>query len=373
MHEPTRLWLFAPIVAAWLVWAAPIHAQQPPKTATGSDHETQDREAESGGNTGATAPADGGAASSESSAAAPRSPEETREARERFDHGLELYRDGDYDIALIEFERAYELVPDYRVLYNIAQVSVMLGHYARARLALEQYLREGDTAISPERRTSVENDLTMLNSRTASLLVASNIDGAEILVGEEVIGKTPMSSPALLDAGTHTVTVRLSGYLPTSKRLTLAGRDAAQVELELRPVPVKERERIVVEKRVETETGDRSSAPPSLVWAGWIATGALATGAAVTGVLGLNAAGELETLQNDPEAKRRELTDTEGRASSLFLAADLLGAAALLTGGATLYFTVFRSASETPPNHEKDRAAAALGLSLGGVQVAGRF
>jgi hypothetical protein len=362
--------LLGPIVAGWIVCSDPAGAQQTAQAATST---APPSEAESGADDRSKAAASSDATTHDSSAAAKRSPEQLREARERFDHGLELYRDGDYDIALIEFDRAYELVPDYRVLYNIAQVSVMLGNYTRARLALEQYLREGDTAISPDRRASVEKDLTMLSGRTATLLVTSNVQGAEVLVGEEIIGKTPMSSPALLDAGTHTVTVRLSGYLPASKRLTLAGRDAAELTLELRPVPVKERERIVVEKRVETEPSERATTTPSLVWAGWIATGALAAGAAVTGVLGINAASELETLQDDPEAQHRELQDTEERARSLFLAADLLGAAAVLTGGATLYFTVFQSTPESPPDHDRASMGPTRRLSVNGVQILGRF
>src|SRR5688572_14005202 len=36
------------------------------------------------------------------------------EARRRFDRGVRLYAEGDYPLALIEFERAYELVSNYR-------------------------------------------------------------------------------------------------------------------------------------------------------------------------------------------------------------------------------------------------------------------
>src|SRR5690606_15305964 len=37
-------------------------------------------------------------------------------AAEHFERGIELYREGSLDAALVEFERAYESVPDYRVL-----------------------------------------------------------------------------------------------------------------------------------------------------------------------------------------------------------------------------------------------------------------
>src|SRR5688572_21286235 len=81
----------------------------------------------------ATAPAD--PAPAEPAAPEP-SAEAKQEARERFNQGLALFEDGDYGLALIEFERAYAVVPDYRVLYNIAQVNIQLGRYAKARHAL---------------------------------------------------------------------------------------------------------------------------------------------------------------------------------------------------------------------------------------------
>jgi Flp pilus assembly protein TadD len=44
------------------------------------------------------------------------------EARERFDRGLELFNDGDNPGALAEFKRAFELIPNSVVLYNIGLV-----------------------------------------------------------------------------------------------------------------------------------------------------------------------------------------------------------------------------------------------------------
>lgn len=89
-----------------------------------------------------------------------------REAKERFDRGLVMYREGDLQLALLQFERAHELVPIYRVLYNIAQVQQQLRMYARAVVTLERYLRDGGEDIPPERRAAVERDLASLRPRT---------------------------------------------------------------------------------------------------------------------------------------------------------------------------------------------------------------
>src|SRR5262245_54376929 len=88
----------------------------------------------------ATPPSSTAPASASPSPGAGPSPEVVTEAKQRFDRGLELYAEGEYPLALIEFTRAYELVPNYRVLYNIGQVCIQLGQYANARRALEEYL-----------------------------------------------------------------------------------------------------------------------------------------------------------------------------------------------------------------------------------------
>src|SRR5262245_61950348 len=59
-----------------------------------------------------------------SAAPAQPTPEILAEAKQRFDRGYELYEEGEYPLALIEFNRAYELVPNYKVLYNIGQVCI---------------------------------------------------------------------------------------------------------------------------------------------------------------------------------------------------------------------------------------------------------
>src|SRR5687768_2725567 len=100
-----------------------------------------------------------------------------KEAAERYQRGLSIYAEGEYLLALVEFERAYQLSPDYRVLYNIGQVRVQLGRYAKAREALEQYMEQGGDAISADRKREVTADLEMLKMRTARLNIVTSEEG----------------------------------------------------------------------------------------------------------------------------------------------------------------------------------------------------
>ena len=81
-------------------------------------------------------------------APAPPSAEVLKEAGERYARGLSLYGDGEFLLALVEFERAYQLSNNYKVLYNIGQVRIQLGRYAKAKEALEEYLKIGGSSLS---------------------------------------------------------------------------------------------------------------------------------------------------------------------------------------------------------------------------------
>ena len=75
--------------------------------------------------------------------AAPAESAKLDDAQRRFQRGIELYKESDFDAALVEFKRAYELVPSYKILYNLGQVSYQRHDYASALRYFRQYLEEG--------------------------------------------------------------------------------------------------------------------------------------------------------------------------------------------------------------------------------------
>src|SRR5688572_24519815 len=77
------------------------------------------------------------------------------EAKSRYKAGLTLYDDGAFDAARVQFERAYELAPSYRILYNIGLVYKQLNEFVGSLKALEKYLTEADDEVPPERREEV--------------------------------------------------------------------------------------------------------------------------------------------------------------------------------------------------------------------------
>ena len=304
--------------------------------------------------------------SAEAATAAAPSPEAVAEAGQRYDRGLKLYSEGEYRLAVIEFERTYELVPDYRVLYNIGQVRIQLGDYARARLALERYLKDGAGQIAPQREAAVKGDLDMLEGRTATLRIQVNVAGAEVLVDGETVGTAPLPEPILMNAGDHTVEVRKAGYRPRQLRRTLAGKDAGELSVELDEIQLAPSTPVVVVP--STPVAPRRNMTP--VVAGWATTGALTAGAIVTGILGLKAADKLDQMKEDAPAHGPDLDSQKNKAKMLMITGDALGAAAVVAGSISLYLTL---RTPGPASAHRDTASLGLAFTPSEVRLVGRY
>jgi hypothetical protein len=267
--------------------------------------------------------------------AAPAGANVEEDAAVRFKQGLKLFDDGDYTLALVEFERAYQLAPNYRALYNIALVNAQLGRYAAAKRALEQYLRDGGAAVAPERQAQVRSRLAELKLRTATLDVSTNVPGAEILLDGKPLEVSPLHGPVLIDAGEHTLRTSAEGYEPLLRTLTLAGADAAVVHFDL------------------VATRRASRAPPlgrrQLFVPGLIGTGALAAGAIASGIVMLSARSSLTSLQNTPGSSPQSRSSAASEVNTAALVADVLTGLTVVAGGVSLYLSLRWDSSPRSP------------------------
>jgi hypothetical protein len=257
------------------------------------------------------------------------------------------------------------------VLNTIGQVRIQLGRYARAYEALTQYMTEGGDAIEPERRAAVQKDIDMLAERTAKLLVTTNEPGANISLDGIVIGVSPLEGPLVVDAGEHNVGVRKVGFYDRFQAVTLAGRDDLKVDLELAKVKQDDRPAVVVERRTERRIVERPGRP--LMWAGWAATGTLGIGAGVAGYLGIQKAQELESMRTQHPVRQDDMQKAKSSARTLFLAADIMGASAVVLGGVSLYLTLSSSEKAVDKVTRSTPGTLRVGISPKGVRLSGRF
>ncbi len=310
------------------------------------------------------------------------------EAGTRFKKGLEYFKDGDYQAALIEFRRAYELAPNWGVLYNIGQVSFQLSDYAGALSSLERYLAEGGNQVPAARRDEVKKDIEKLRGRVANLEVTTNVEGAEVLIDDVSVGKTPLAKPLLVSAGRRKVTATKEGRIPSTKTMEVAGGDSLHVQLDLvEPAPGQAMPPPAGEPGPSPTppTAPPPPAPPppatdaggsSVPWIGWAVTGGLTAGAVVCGILALGASSDLTSMRETAGQTREGLDEAQSKTVTLALVTDILAGAAIVAGGISLYFTVSGSSSSAEPAATaKSRPAGELkvGVTPGGVKLLGTF
>lgn len=154
-------------------------------------------------------------------------------ASAHFDKGLELYREGSLDAALVEFERAYALVPNYRLLYNLAQIQAERHQYVAAVDLFEKYLATGGVEIDGARRSEVQHDSEKLRARIAYLTVDSNVEGARLFVDDVPVATLPLSAAVPINSGVCDVRLERAGYLPASSQLKVAGGEEPRLTLPL--------------------------------------------------------------------------------------------------------------------------------------------
>jgi hypothetical protein len=153
-------------------------------------------------------------------------------AHTHFDRGLAASNDQRFGDAAVEFEKAYELFPDFRVLYNIGKVRVALGRSAEAIDAFEAYLDKGGGEVPEERRQEVRDAIAAQMSHVATLAIRVSPDGAELRLDGKLVGLSPLPEPLRLTEGKHTVEAMLPGRPVQLRELELPGASALDVTLD---------------------------------------------------------------------------------------------------------------------------------------------
>ena len=286
------------------------------------------------------------------------------EGRTHFTRGVALFKDADFRAALIEFKKAYEIAPSFKVQYNIGQTCLELQDYSCALSAFQKYLSEGAKDVPAARRKEVEKEVTRLASLIAHVRVGVNKEGAEIAVDDVVVGKSPLKEPLVVGAGRHKFSATLSPLLPATKVVDVASGDNLDVTLELAeptvappPAPVvvappPEPARAPAPLAPAPERVEQPSRTPFYI--GVVSTVALAAGAGVLGGLSLGAKGSLDDKAGQFGVTPQEMESARSDVKTLTLATDIVAGVAIVAGVVTtvLYFT-------TSPKAEAKRAATA--------------
>lgn len=287
--------------------------------------------------------------------------ERTRtEASNHFRLGVELFQEGDFRGALMEFQRAYDTAPDARLLYNIGQAKLALQDYVGAMHSYERYL--ASSTVQPERRAQVEQAIVAMRERTARVRVTVSRDGAEVTMDDVKLGTSPMKTPVLVNVGRHVFSARAPDGATAREAIEVVGGDVRDLKLEL----------------VAPVDPSLATAPVERGWAGgrraaisgWSIGGALLLSGMVTGIMAHRAESDLDDLLDQPEPSHNAIADQKNSANTLSITTDvLLGAGALVAVAGTVAWLYRQRDADVEP----EVSALRWDVGVGSLRVAHDF
>jgi hypothetical protein len=297
------------------------------------------------------------------------------EARQRFQRGVELYKEGSFDAALAEFNKAYELAPNYRVLFNLAQVQTERHDYVTALKDFEKYLEQGGAEITAERREQVNKEITALKGRVAEVTISADVEGAELLVDGVSVGTLPLSEPVRVSAGVRQIQVKKAGYETSTRTETIAGGENPHFDFKLEAIPSSPAATTVATTPpVFSQTNDGGAAEGHSSNAPfWItlASTTLLTGGAITfGVLTHSADQRLDHQLATFPASQSSVDDARSTLKRDALVTDIRAGAAVVSGGLCVYFAIKGSHGKSSETAHRTLQVGAAGP---GVRVLGTF
>lgn len=287
---------------------------------------------------------------------APNAASARDQAITRFQRGMELFGEQDFNAALIEFRKAYELAPNFKVLYNVGQVCFQLQDYACALRSFESYLFEGGAEVTSERKAEVNREIEKLKLRVGKLEITTNVPDVEITVDDLPVGNTPLPSAISVSAGKRRLGATKKGRIPLSRTLEVPGAETIKLSL------------VLDEVAGGTTYRERPSKMTAWSWVGLGTAAALGVGATVTGIAALGAQNTLRDTRFAASDINSDVTSNQSKVKNLALATDILAGAAVVTAGVTLYFTLTRD-----PEQHHAKPEIALGVSPTGGYIAGKF
>ncbi len=138
-----------------------------------------------------------------------------------------------YEEALTHYRRAYEATKSTALLYNMGRAYEGLADFPKALDALEEFSEKAAPDLKA-RVPKLDELITDVRNRVATLILSSAVAGAEIRLGNRLLGQTkPGQTVFRVNSGAQTLTVSHPEYFPFERPLTLAAGKIETVDVVL--------------------------------------------------------------------------------------------------------------------------------------------
>lgn len=133
--------------------------------------------------------------------------------------GSEAYARRDWEAARKAYVLAWQLKPNPLIAANLGDVEIKLERYREAAEHVQYFLFHAPFGVKRDKLAGAEQQLAECRKHVASVTITSNLQGAEVRIGDRVIGRTPLLGQTFLDPGTYVIDVKLADYAPASKSI----------------------------------------------------------------------------------------------------------------------------------------------------------
>jgi hypothetical protein len=295
-------------------------------------------------------------------------------AQSAFSEAIDHYQGGRYERALEAFQKAYDIKPTWRLLYNLGQCHAMLNRHGLALTSFERYLAQGGDEIDPVRRDEVLAEVDRLRRMVGTV----EIDGRE---GDRVVvngidrGALPEASRVKVEMGDVSLSVLREGKPILERKFQLSGQETVALKVN---DPGAAAPSAAPTGNVEPSAPIEPSPPAATeeterkrVWT-WVAAGlagAAAIGGGIAGGIALRRESDLRDACSGTACDPSQKEDGDAIRPAAIAADVMFGvAAAAAVTGIILFFV--EGKDEAPASVELSLAPSQNGASLA---VQGRF
>ncbi len=138
-----------------------------------------------------------------------------------------------YQEALGHYQRAYLATKSPALLYNMGRAYEGLGDFPKALESLEEFSDKASPDLKA-RVPKLDDLVTDVRNRVATMILSTQIAGAEIRLGQKVLGSTKIGQTILrVNSGAQTLSVTHRDYFPFERSLALAAGKIETVDVVL--------------------------------------------------------------------------------------------------------------------------------------------
>ncbi len=173
--------------------------------------------------------------------------EATRQrARRAWSEAMTAYDAERYEEALAGFRVVHDLTRRPEALLNMGYCYYFLIEPAQAMTYLSRARTALGDALDPATARDIETKMARLRDKIGTLRIVVNVDDAEVQVGGEVVGRSPLAEPVYVLPGTVTVRAtgpggvarQVSAVAERGREVTVTVELPAELPVEVRPDPV---------------------------------------------------------------------------------------------------------------------------------------